>query len=208
MMKNIDKNKAMWIGVGVLFALILLYQLLSLKNPNNYQTVLENMRQQKDVQFEKSGNSPIPEAKKSSFKGLVYFPADENYRVWATLVPANRNDTLIISTTKNEKMLYFRVGTLNFKLFDYPTSLNAYRSAENPNSLFVPFKDLTTGVSTYGGGRYLEIPYKEGQEIELDFNMAYNPYCVYNEAYSCPIPPKENKMNREILAGEKIWKAE
>jgi len=205
-MKNLRKNNILWIGVGGLFVIILIFQLFSLKNPNNYQTKIENLRQQKDAQFQKSGNSPIPEAKRSSFKGLTYFPADENYRVWAKLEAAKQNDTLTISTTKGEKTHYLRVGTLVFTLFGYPTSLNAYRAAEHPDALFVPFKDLTTNVSTYGGGRYLDIPYKEGQEIELDFNLAYNPYCVYNEAYSCPIPPKENKLNREILAGEKKWK--
>jgi uncharacterized protein (DUF1684 family) len=205
-MKNLGKNNILWIGVGALFGIILLAQLFSLKNPNNYQTKIENMRQQKDAQFQKSGNSPILEAKRNSFKGLFYFPIEENYKVWAKLEASKQNDTLVISTTKGEKMRYFRAGTLVFTLFDYPSSLNAYRSAENPASLFVPFKDLTTNVSTYGGGRYLDIPYKEGQEIELDFNLAYNPYCVYNEHYSCPIPPKENKLNREILAGEKNWK--
>jgi uncharacterized protein (DUF1684 family) len=69
--------------------------------------------------------------------------------------------------------------------------------------LFIPFNDLTNGMETYGGGRYLDVQQGEGDTLTLDFNKAYNPYCAYNPKYSCPIPPDENKLDVEIRAGEK-----
>ncbi len=57
--------------------------------------------------------------------------------------------------------------------------------------LFVPFTDQTSGEETYGGGRYIVLDIPEGNELVVDFNMAYNPFCVYSPDHSCPIPPLE-----------------
>ena len=74
------------------------------------------------------------------------------------------------------------------------------------NLLFVPFKDLTNGKETYGAGRYMDIVKPRGDEAILNFNLAYNPNCAYgSEDFSCPIPPKENFLQAEIKAGEKIF---
>jgi hypothetical protein len=77
---------------------------------------------------------------------------------------------------------------------------------------FLPFMDATSGDETYGAGRYLEIEPLPGGKLLVDFNMAYNPYCAYNEYWSCPIPPKENRLSVPIEAGEKqpigSWAAE
>jgi uncharacterized protein (DUF1684 family) len=71
--------------------------------------------------------------------------------------------------------------------------------------LFIPFKDLTNGEDTYGGGRYLDLKIPEGETILIDFNRAYNPYCAYNHNYSCPIPPFENHLKVKIEAGVKKY---
>ncbi len=72
----------------------------------------------------------------------------------------------------------------------------------------LPFRDLTSGKETYGGGRYINIPKDNlvGDKIEIDFNNAHNFYCAYNERYVCPIPPKENFIKTEIKVGEKVYK--
>lgn len=81
--------------------------------------------------------------------------------------------------------------------------------AKNPayaDYLFLPFNDLTNGIQTYGGGRYLDFKLsdiKDGR-ILLDFNKAYNPYCAFKDGYSCPIPPVENRLDEAIYAGEKL----
>ena len=72
---------------------------------------------------------------------------------------------------------------------------------EYEDYLFIPFNDLTNGNETYDGGRYLDLKTTSESTIVIDFNKAYNPYCAYNDKYSCPIPPRENDLPIEIKAG-------
>ena len=72
------------------------------------------------------------------------------------------------------------------------------------NSLFVPFRDLTTGTETYVAGRYLDLSRNATGLYEVDFNIAYNPYCYYNPTYDCPYPPRSNRLQVPIRAGEKV----
>jgi uncharacterized protein len=73
-------------------------------------------------------------------------------------------------------------------------------------SLFLPFKDLTTNKETYGSGRYMDLDMSmiKKQQIEIDFNRCYHPYCAYNHTYTCPVPPAENLVNVAVKAGEKL----
>jgi uncharacterized protein (DUF1684 family) len=73
-------------------------------------------------------------------------------------------------------------------------------------SLFIPFRDKTSGSETYSSGRYLDLEESGGDEYELDFNKAYNPYCAYNMSYTCPVPPRENILPVMISAGEKNYR--
>jgi uncharacterized protein len=68
-------------------------------------------------------------------------------------------------------------------------------------TIFVPFRDATSGKTTYGGGRYIDTRLAN-DAVELDFNRAYNPYCVWNFSFACPVPPEENRLNFAIEAGE------
>jgi hypothetical protein len=79
-------------------------------------------------------------------------------------------------------------------------------SAYDPH-LFVPFTDHTTGVESYGGGRYLDLPIPtEGvAELIVDFNRCYNPYCAYGDGFSCPIPPRKNDLDFSVRAGERDY---
>ena len=69
--------------------------------------------------------------------------------------------------------------------------------------MFIPFKDATNGIETYGGGRYLDAPLENGV-LTLDFNLAYSPFCAYFEGWTCPLPPRANYLNVAIRAGEKL----
>ena len=117
-----------------------------------------------------------------------------------------------MKTSTDRLPIYQRVGYLHFKIEDNDYSLSVFRNLdlskkkEFKNYLFIPFKDFTNGVETYGGGRYLDIdkPVKKGDWI-IDFNKAYNPYCAYSYKYSCPIPPEENFLEVEIKAGVKNY---
>lgn len=105
---------------------------------------------------------------------------------------------------------YKQYGIITFSLHDTVSVLHIYQSIDlikNPkykNYLFIPFTDATTYGETYGGGRYLDLSIDDikGNELILDFNKCYNPYCAYAGGYSCPIPPRENELKVAIMAGE------
>lgn len=194
------------IGIGIVFIIIILFQYFSISNPSTLARKLERERELKDLQFKNDPEGPILVSDRADFKGLAYFEVDESYKVPAELVKAERQDTLRLMSTDGTKQLMVHVGQIVFKLQGQEQRLTAYTYLEgrNADKLFVPFTDLTSGVSTYGGGRYIDIPL--GGQLFIDFNTAYNPYCVYNEAFVCPIPPPENRIMLEIRAGEKNYK--
>ena len=99
-----------------------------------------------------------------------------------------------------------KVGALGFSVGGTSYTLTAFVDAEAPDMrrLFVPFGDLTNGAETYKGGRYLDLDRTPTGLYDLDFNRAYHPYCVYDAAYICPVPPRENRMTVAIKAGERL----
>jgi len=102
-----------------------------------------------------------------------------------------------------------RYGFFEFDAEGQRCRLQVYRLDDSGDSgkasLFVPFRDSTSGRETYGAGRYIDLDENASGIYELDFNRAYNPYCAYGEGYSCPIPPEENRLAIPIRAGEKIY---
>ncbi|MEM9717999.1 MAG: DUF1684 domain-containing protein [Bacteroidota bacterium] len=198
-----ETSTKIFIGIGIAFVAIILWQYYSLRNPSTYSLRLAQQRELKDRQFRNAPDSPIPSVERTRFAGLNYFAIDESYISSTTLVPAEKQDTLILMTSVGSIQKMIRKGKLQFELQGIPQELVAYQNLdESVNQLFVPFRDLTTNVSTYGGGRYLDIPQEE--ELKIDFNQAYNPYCVYNPDFVCPLPPPENYLSLEILAGERM----
>ena len=205
-MNNRKNSTRIVIGVAVIFLAVIIYQMLSSQAPSAWEQQLLNERTQKDGEFRTSSESPIPEEKRKDFDGLEYFLPIKAYLVEATLQQATGTDTIILQTTKGTERKLLQAGTLSFTLLRQQQQLSAFRYLDDQaNRLFIPFKDLSSGKTTYGGGRYLETIIESGKPITLDFNRAYNPYCVYNEDYVCPIPPLENKMRIEVLAGEKMY---
>ena len=193
------------------FSLKLLFSLL-------VALLMSNCKQQKklnlyDSEFQKKLNaffkdvttSPLkPEALKS-FESLPFFPIDSSFVTVAKLNRTPNSDffEMPTSTTRLSKERVFGVLSFEFKSQIY--KLNVYQSQisilEGDNTLLLPFLDDTNGLSSYGGGRYINIVIPESDSILLDFNMAYNPYCAYNERYSCPIVPKENYLPFRVEAG-------
>ncbi len=143
--------------------------------------------------------------KSEEFKGLTYYEPDADYSVDAVFVPAASVDTFTMQTTTSELRRAFRVGSFRFELQNKRLSLFAYQFADGTrDSYFVPFTDRTNGEGTYRAGRYIDVKVLDNDSsYVIDFNMAYNPYCAYDENYSCPIVPKENALPLAIKAGEK-----
>jgi len=160
--------------------------------------------------FYLSDNSPLLEEDKKNFVGLNYFPVKADYAFWANYSKYENPDTIVMPTTTERTILMVNDGALTFNLKDTVCTLQVYYDVlrfrkNNSKDYFLPLGDGTSGMESYGGGRYLELDSlrNEGKEIWLDFNKLYNPYCAYNHKFSCPIPPKENLLEVHIAAGER-----
>ncbi len=177
---------------------------------------LESKRTEKDDFFAEHPQSPIPPEEREEFDGLEYFEPDATYRVTATVERHDDPEVVLMDTTAGREMRYLRVATLEFELnrddedlADGSYELAAYQ-LESPNEepLFVPFRDKTTGQQSYEGGRYMELsPDRDldsGDELVVDFNLAYTPFCAYSETFDCPLPPEENWLEITIPAGERF----
>lgn len=174
----------------------------------HFQDEINLLRKEKDSFFRADPDSPIPPGERSKFKGLTYYPPDSAYKVSARLTRFERPEPVMVTMSKGSRQAYLRYGTFSFELRGKKLKLFVYKSAEDPyaKSLFVPFSDATSGHDTYGAGRYLDLEEHGGDVYDLDFNVAYNPFCAYNDGYICPIPLSENKLPVEILAGERNYK--
>lgn len=174
----------------------------------SYETQVLEYRRAKDDLFRNDPvNSPIPAGDRAAFQGLVYFPVDPAYQVPAALTE-DRVDppvSIVLPTSQNKPRRMTRVGVLRFTIAGTPMTLAAFAGeGEGLDRLFVPFWDATNRGETYGGGRYLELDRTATGLYDLDFNRAYNPFCVYNATYDCPIPPQENRLTAAIRAGERM----
>ena len=163
-------------------------------------------RAAKDAAFQ-AGNDPIPKTRHAEFLPLAYFPIEPDYNVPASL--KRSNDPTVIemptSTGTNRKMR--RAGSLEFTLKGQPLKLTAFHEVgADPSHLFVPFSDLTSGTETYAAGRFMDLNRNGTGIYEMDFNRAYIPYCYYNPTYECPYPPRENRLDLPIRAGERMKK--
>ncbi|MES2799465.1 MAG: DUF1684 domain-containing protein [Bacteroidota bacterium] len=142
---------------------------------------------------------------------LDYFQIDKKNVVTAFFT-VDKGKKFKMKTSTARTPIYRRYGYLDFEINGKKVRLTAFqnmelkRKKEYKKHLFVPFSDLTSGEITYGGGRYIDLKIPQGTTIKIDFNTAYNPYCVYSHRYSCPIPPIENKLDVKIEAGEKTPK--
>ncbi len=144
---------------------------------------------------------------RNNFEGLNYFPPSENWIVKTSATWYEHPDTVVMTTSLGLQKYYLRAALLKFEIASYPCELSLFTPASDPDSYgFIPFTDKTTGVETYGGGRYIDIaPLEYIDEIILDFNKVYNPYCAYTAYYNCPVPPPENHLPVSITAGEKVY---
>jgi uncharacterized protein (DUF1684 family) len=129
------------------------------------------------------------------------YPVSTDYVVEATLLPFNEPKTMIVATpVEGFTESYQCPGTLHFRLNRKDLVLYPFTSG---NGYFLVISDETTGVETYGAGRFMVATPDSTGRIILDFNKAYNPPCAFSPFATCPMPPKENFLNVAIEAGEK-----
>jgi uncharacterized protein (DUF1684 family) len=193
-----------YLSRGVLFLLVAALAACSEK-PKTYADEIAEFRAVKDASFKSDGDSPIPEAKRASFQGLRYFDLNPRLRVPAALTESPQSSEIIeMDTTAGNRDRFRVIGRLEFTLDGRKHTLTAFvqERATDARRLFVPFGDTTNRKETYGGGRYLDLERSSIGIYDLDFNRAYNPFCVYDVRYECPLPPRENRLPVEIRAGE------
>lgn len=142
------------------------------------------------------------------FGGLNYFDFDSTFQIQAVFIK-KRGKRFKMPTSTDRTPVYRRYGLIQFEINDSIFELEVYqnmalRKEEGfEDYLFIPFRDSTSRIETYGGGRYLDVRIPDGKTLLIDFNLAYNPYCAYSHRYSCPIPPAVNTLKVKIEAGEK-----
>ncbi len=145
-------------------------------------------------------------------KHFRFYAVNQAYSVLASFEKITDSTRIGIKTSgqKIPVKYFIRYGKLHFKVQSEEATLTIYQSSdlaskpEYKDYLFIPFTDSTTGLETYGSGRYLDLKIADLSTgyYQLDFNKAYNPYCAYTTGYNCPIPPRENALSMPILAGE------
>lgn len=173
-----------------------------------YVNKILKSRADKDNFMKTSDESPFKSDPKS-FTGLKYFPPDAKYKIVADLVPVKDKKVVILSTNDGKEQRYIEYATAEFDLgntHNKLTILEIMDMGPYRGKLFLAFGDGTSADETYGAGRYLDVNKVPGAAtITLDFNEAYNPYCAYNDSFSCPLPPAENLLRIPIRAGEKTY---
>lgn len=172
-------------------------------------------QQKLNASYKDASTSPLKTSELKNFKGLDFFPIDSSFIVIAILKRTENAPIFEMATTTDRKPLYKEFGILKFTLNRKNHELTIYQSQDDSkdekykNYLFLPFTDDTSGNESYGGGRYMDVmttDIKKDNTILLNFNNTYNPYCAYNDKYSCPLTPKKNHLNIEINAGVKTFK--
>jgi hypothetical protein len=163
---------------------------------------LSEYRTQKDEYFRRHPQSPLMPEQRMGFVGLQYFPENEALRLEVVVEPLQDQQPMEMQTSTGGVQSYTRHGTFRFQVEGEEAQLTIFRSE---NGYFLPFVDSLAGEETYPAGRYLEPEALPGNRFYVDFNLAYNPFCAYNEMWSCPITPPENRLKVPVRAGEKLF---
>jgi uncharacterized protein (DUF1684 family) len=172
-----------------------------------YRQAIASERMAINEYFFNPKESPLDSHLFYTFKGIKFFPISEKYRVKASLSLLKNDSVFELPHSHDATKPYKQYAVASFELLGKSYELlvleQVVKKPGAENYLLLPFTDATSNIETYGGGRYIDLDKTAGTEITIDFNKAYNPYCLYNSKYTCPIPPKENKLPIRVEAGMK-----
>ena len=169
-----------------------------------------SFRAARDALFASHPDSPIPPGRRGGWRGASWYPYDPAWRLLARFEPAATVSVLEIPLAADGVARAGRVGTLHFRYAGGDSTLGLYWFHGYGGGLWLPFADATSGTTTYGGGRYLIDTIKGAdlggstERFVLDFNFAYNPSCAYDDRWSCPLAPPENRLPFAVEAGERM----
>ena len=168
------------------------------------QELLE-FREGKDEFFRTSHHSPLGHGDRSGFYGLNYYEPNPALVFTVPIESGDRSEVRFPTTDDAEKV-YTNAGTVSFEVHGQEVELTLYETGHP--GFFLPFRDATSGKTTYGAGRYLDLEPNDDGTVTIDFNYAYNPSCVFGDGFSCPLPPVNNWLQVPIEAGEKNYPPE
>jgi uncharacterized protein (DUF1684 family) len=146
--------------------------------------------------------SPIPEEIRSAYEGAEYFDPDRRFAFSGEFAPSVA--TVSVPSSSGLESGYRCVGNVRIAIGGQDYDLTVLDDGDG--GAFLPFGDPTNGNSTYGGGRYVAVDMHDDGTATVDFNRAVNPYCAYDEEYSCPLPPAGNTIAEPIEAGERDFR--
>jgi hypothetical protein len=192
-------------GIVLIVAMVTVFLSLQGESTAMYREKVITKRWEIDQFMKYSSNSPFRNVGK--FHGLSYYPPNPEYRVSAKFVRIKEKESTPLSMNDGSTESYIRYAWAEFELDGDHHRLLVLKNENEwvTNQFFIAFTDTTSSEETYAGGRYLDVFQLEEDEITLDFNLAYNPYCVYDYSYVCPLAPPENQLNVAIEAGEKLY---
>ncbi len=166
-----------------------------------WRTQFDTHRAQWEATMTQSADSPLPEDKRAAFPGLRFFPFDPSWRFVGDLERLRPPRFVQLPDTKGKSQAYLEYGRFPFEKDGVVATLAVHRPVEHPEQFFIAFTDSTSGGETYGGGRYVHLDSLAAHRFVLDFNKAYNPYCAWDAAWICPLPPRENALPLAVRAG-------
>ena len=209
-MKEINRLKYRGPIIGVSLAAISAFLIIILQPvtvQRDYRNAIERKRANIGYFMANSPQSPIPDEERVGLVQLDYYDVDPSFKTSAYLERIPGEEIIEVPTSADTFDRFVRYATLRFTLRGKEFTLEVWRPIEGKvsNRLFAAFTDQTSGGETYGGGRYLDLYESDDSQVTLDFNLAYNPYCVYDPSYVCPLAPPGNRLDIEILAGEKMY---
>jgi hypothetical protein len=187
------------VGLGIL---LILLSFIFNGNDDSYQQEIDNYWDDRIDFLQNSEASPYIQ-RNLPYQPISYYKADKKYKVNATLDRFTKRSVLSIQNSDGTTTNYLRFAFANFKLNGKQQRLLILKTLGFGTIYFTAFADQTSGETTYGGGRYLDLEIGKSNDIIIDFNKAYNPYCAYVDDYTCPLPPKENLLTIRIEAGER-----
>ena len=193
----------------ILLLIVIIFS-FSCRDEKRYQDAnLNEYQRQVNNYFKDASVSPLKPKDLKNFQGLDFFEFDSIYVVKAKIEETKESLPFKMKTTTDIPADVRKYADLFFQITDKEFELSVYENLEYEgvegyeNYLFLPFLDETNENETYGGGRYLDLFLNGTDSIIIDFNKAYNPKCVYDENFSCPIVPRKNFLNTRIEAGVK-----
>jgi len=194
-----------------LFYLLILISALSCAQEKQPLLGDTDWQREQNADFKDASKSPLKARDRKTFRTLDFYKFDANFVVTATLERTPDSEWFKMKTTTDRVSKERVYGVLSFQLKGNTYRLDIYQGQDLMQKkgfedyLFLPFIDNTNGDTTYGGGRYIDLRIPEGDTLTLDFNQAYNPFCAYNEKFSCPIVPRNNYVDESIEAGVKAF---